>query len=1047
MNSTKLSAFCDRVIEVGWLAAVIVTPLFFNTYSSRIFDPDKITVLRSIALVMAAAWMVKLVEERASGNRDVGCTWRTPLVLATLFMVGVYLVSTALSVTPWVSLFGSYSRLQGTFTTFSYVVVFLMILQGMRTRAQLDRLVTVIIVNSLPVALYGLIQRYGLDPLPWANFSGERVAGSMGNPIFLAAYLVMVFPLTLGRAAEGFGAILVRKRTGPSTTLRTGKANKISILRTVGYVFIAAVQMITIWYTQSRGPLLALVTGSFFFFLLLALAWRSKWGAILIVAAITLTALVVVSIVLANVSGGSLQSFQRMPWLGRLGQVFSFARILYWQGMVDLVLPHDPIQYPDGHSDPFNPIRPLVGHGPESIRVAYSRFRPPMHWRYEAGVVDRAHNETFDALATTGLLGLIAYLFLFLSAFYYGFIRLGLLEEKGQRMQLLGLVLVCSLASVAFSWWQVGPHFFGTALAIGIVAGLAIYLGTVALVFAIRMLTLGESTLPPLHAHHLLILSLLSAIVTHFVEINFGIAVAATRTTFWACAGLFVVAGLRASQRVGESAGQRVEGTGRRRKKRRQKQGAPSPPLSGTGRTSVGWLWPTLGSAIVGGFILGTLAFDFVVSLIKLSDTGRILWRALTVLPAQGERTSYGILVIVLLTWLVTGLLFLSEMARRGTLKAQASDWLPASLLYLTVSLGVGLVFALLLAGRLAALVPPPAPHRGGEVDAGSQTVEIALLFASRLASRMTLYYGFVAFVLLAGGLALMRERTLPFDCAQDRPRASATTWGPVALIPLLALSGTLAVQYNLAPIQANVIYRQADPYAREGAWDVAIAHYERALELAPHADVYYLELGRAYSHKASSTSDPAQQERLLQLAEQSLIQAREINPLEHEHSVNLAGLYRQWYNLASDPAQKEQWGHCASANYEIAITLTTNDAALWNTLGDSYSQLGQLEEAAEAYERVVELAPRSTEVWRILGSTYAQSGRLEEAIAAMQEALELEPEAENAWNSHLILAVLYSQIGQPDEALPHAQTAWQLAPEEEKPALQGMIVQLEQEQ
>ena len=117
MNSTKLSAFCDRVIEVGWLVAVIVTPLFFNVYSSRIFDPDKITVLRTIALVMAAVWTVKLLEERASGNRDVGCTWRTPLVLPTLFMVVVYLVSTALSVTPWVSLFGSYSRLQGTFTT------------------------------------------------------------------------------------------------------------------------------------------------------------------------------------------------------------------------------------------------------------------------------------------------------------------------------------------------------------------------------------------------------------------------------------------------------------------------------------------------------------------------------------------------------------------------------------------------------------------------------------------------------------------------------------------------------------------------------------------------------------------------------------------------------------------------------------------------------------------------------------------------------------------------------------------------------------------
>jgi tetratricopeptide (TPR) repeat protein len=179
---------------------------------------------------------------------------------------------------------------------------------------------------------------------------------------------------------------------------------------------------------------------------------------------------------------------------------------------------------------------------------------------------------------------------------------------------------------------------------------------------------------------------------------------------------------------------------------------------------------------------------------------------------------------------------------------------------------------------------------------------------------------------------------------AQDRPRANATAWGPVALIPLLVLSGILAVQYNLAPIQANIIYRQANPYGREGAWDVALAHYERASELAPHADVYYLELGRAYSQKASSTGDPAQQERLLQLAEQSLIQARDINPLEHEHSVNLAGLYRQRYDLASDPAQKEQWGQQASTNYETATTLAPHDDALWNTEGDFYSQLDQLE-------------------------------------------------------------------------------------------------------
>ena len=30
MNSTKLGVFCDKVLETGWLLAVIITPLLFN---------------------------------------------------------------------------------------------------------------------------------------------------------------------------------------------------------------------------------------------------------------------------------------------------------------------------------------------------------------------------------------------------------------------------------------------------------------------------------------------------------------------------------------------------------------------------------------------------------------------------------------------------------------------------------------------------------------------------------------------------------------------------------------------------------------------------------------------------------------------------------------------------------------------------------------------------------------------------------------------------------------------------------------------------------
>ena len=67
-SSTRLSAFCDKVLETGWLLAVVITPLFFNVYSSRVFEPDKLTTLRTLALIMAAVWLVKYIEERASGR-------------------------------------------------------------------------------------------------------------------------------------------------------------------------------------------------------------------------------------------------------------------------------------------------------------------------------------------------------------------------------------------------------------------------------------------------------------------------------------------------------------------------------------------------------------------------------------------------------------------------------------------------------------------------------------------------------------------------------------------------------------------------------------------------------------------------------------------------------------------------------------------------------------------------------------------------------------------------------------------------------------------
>ena len=74
MAKTRLQSFCSKLIEAGWLAALVIVPLLFNVYSSRVFEPDKITTLRSIALVMAGAWIIWVIESdtlwRRSGQTD-----------------------------------------------------------------------------------------------------------------------------------------------------------------------------------------------------------------------------------------------------------------------------------------------------------------------------------------------------------------------------------------------------------------------------------------------------------------------------------------------------------------------------------------------------------------------------------------------------------------------------------------------------------------------------------------------------------------------------------------------------------------------------------------------------------------------------------------------------------------------------------------------------------------------------------------------------------------------------------------------------------------
>src|SRR3954451_582385 len=71
-RQTTIALWCERIIEAGWLFALVFIPSYFNLLSSRHFEPDKATSLRAIVLIIAAAGIIRALELGGRGPASGG---------------------------------------------------------------------------------------------------------------------------------------------------------------------------------------------------------------------------------------------------------------------------------------------------------------------------------------------------------------------------------------------------------------------------------------------------------------------------------------------------------------------------------------------------------------------------------------------------------------------------------------------------------------------------------------------------------------------------------------------------------------------------------------------------------------------------------------------------------------------------------------------------------------------------------------------------------------------------------------------------------------
>lgn len=1085
MMKTKLDQWCEAVIEAGWLAALVAAPMFFNVFSSRVFEPDKISLVRSIALMMLLAWVIKVAnggylwlpahttDNSAADDSLAGQlrrAWRNPFVIPVLLLIFAYLISTGFSLARFVSWFGSYQRLQGTYSFLSYVIIAILTAAHLRRPEQLRRLQHTIIITSLPIAIYGVIQHYDHDPLPWGGDVTTRVAANAGNAIFLAAYLIMAFFFTLERVYNSFALLL------GAYPREAQQDQEMPVALSGGaYLFILMVQLLAIFWTQSRGPWLGLFLGFYLFVLLLLSAVRPSYYRQLTLGWVGVGLLGVLLLVLMNTTG--LFDFLRpIPYVGRFTQLLNQesttaqVRILIWEGASNMVRPHEPLNYPDGSKDAVNFLRPLVGYGPEAMWVAYNPFYPPdlAHVEARNASPDRSHNETWDSLVITGFLGFIAYMSLFIAIFYWSLRWLGLLVNRRDNLLFGGLLGGFALVTISYFLITDGSwRFFGVALPAGLIAGLFFYVTAAAFLHA--DLKLEPRDIP----RQLLILTIMTTVAAHFVEIHFGIAIAATRTYFWVETAALLALGMRWAQPVAFSAAQAlaaeleekaekadeepvVESKDNRSPRKGRKTPVKVTPPRRAPTTTAAALPATVMTDLL---IFLTFVFIYTTNGTQQRSAIDILFSSIAQRPANGQLVgSPYIFFLMVFTWLLSATVGLTVESLAQRKAPPLNWWLRGYGLHAAVVWLGWLFYGLVQGWRLI-------PGSGG-TTLDEQLAHVAGHFA-------IFTWVIILWILLSGTVYAwprLRER-ISFA---TRPAISLVTGVVMAVFVFFVVSTV-----NVALVRADIIYKQGQQFDNQGNWVSSIELYRRALAARKTEDHYMLFLGRALLEQAKDVTTPGtyalaaeatiddvlaltpdkvaamSRADLLRSAEIVLREAQRINPLNTDHTANLARLYRTWSDLTSDATERQQKLDDSINEYNMAVTLSPNAAHLWNEKGNAHLARGEDADAEAAYKHGLTIDPvfeqtyllladfydrreqyqqgvdileagiakmnehprfnPTPQLYSFLGVAYARLGNLPKAIEANLQVLERQPNNVTAMRN---LALLYRDQKQPEEAL-----------------------------
>lgn len=188
-NKSGKGRFFNYLLKGAVFAAAFLVPLFYF-FSGDLIDLSKSMLLSSLVLIAVVSWLGKIL---AQGE----IRWRSSKLVWSAILLGlVAIASTILSVSPWVSTLGDFSRYSFSLINIaSYIILFIVAVQNLNKSDALWLVVAMVISGAI-AAFFSLLQFAEIFVLP-GSYTKTKLFTPAGPAFSMTVFVTLSLPLLL----------------------------------------------------------------------------------------------------------------------------------------------------------------------------------------------------------------------------------------------------------------------------------------------------------------------------------------------------------------------------------------------------------------------------------------------------------------------------------------------------------------------------------------------------------------------------------------------------------------------------------------------------------------------------------------------------------------------------------------------------------------------------------------------------------------------------------------------------------------------------------